>query len=73
MLWLAAAALTAATQQSAALEPVRAVVQADATVRIISGARIRLDGQPTIDVPPPTDAVVHIEGGPQAARLIEFQ
>ena len=73
MLWLAAAAMTAATPQSAASQPVRAVVQAQATVRIISAARIRLDGQGSADAPAPTDAAVHAEGTPQTARLIEFQ
>jgi hypothetical protein len=73
MLWLASAAMTATTPQSVASQPVRAVVQAQATVRIISAARIRLDGQPSADVPAPTDAVIHTEGSPQTARLIEFQ
>jgi hypothetical protein len=52
---------------------VRAVIQAQATVRIISGARIRLDGQPDPDAPLPSDSVVHTEGAPQPARLVEFQ
>jgi hypothetical protein len=73
MLWLAAAAMTAATPQPAAASPVRAVVQAQATVRIISAARIRLDGQPSTNAPPPNDGVVHTEGLAQTARLIEFQ
>ena len=73
MLWLAAAAMTAATPQTPASSPVRAVVQAQATVRIISGTRIRLDGQPSGDAPPPSDGIVHTEGAPRHARLIEFQ
>jgi hypothetical protein len=73
MLWLAAAALTAAPPQTPTSSPVRAVVQAQATVRIISGTRIRLDGQPSPDAPPPSDGVVHTEGAAQPARLIEFQ
>lgn len=73
MLWLAAAALTAATPQTPASSPVRAVVQAQATVRIISGTRIRLDGQASADAPPPSDGVVHTGGSARPARLIEFQ
>jgi hypothetical protein len=73
MLWLAAAAMTAATPQNAAPEPVRAIAQAQATVRIISGARIRFDGQLSADGPSPSDGVIHTEGTAQPARLIEFQ
>ena len=73
MLWLAAAALTAATPQQGLSQPTHAVVQAQATVRIIAGARINLDGQPSADAPPPSDGIVHTEGAAQPARLIEFQ
>ena len=73
MLWLAAAAMIAATQQNAASQPVRAVVQAQATVRIISAARIRPDGDTGAGAPAPSYGVVHTEGTPQPARLIEFQ
>ena len=73
MFWLAAVLMTASTPQNAASEPTRAIVQAQATVRIISGTRIRLDGQPSLDAPPPSDGVVHTEGAAQPARLIEFQ
>jgi hypothetical protein len=73
MLWLAAAAMTAATPQTAPSTPVRAVVQARATVRIISGTRIRFDGQSGADAPSPSDGIVHLEGAPQPARLVEFQ
>ena len=73
MLWVAAAAMAAATPQPAASSPVRAVVQARATVRIVSAALIRLDGRPSSDAPPPSDGVVHTEGFAQPARLIEFQ
>src|SRR3954447_17394550 len=73
MLWLAAAAITSASPQNAAPQPVRAIVQAQATVRIISGTQIRFDGQASADTPAPTDGVIHTEGVPQTARLIEFQ
>lgn len=73
MLWLAAALMTAATPRNTAWQPTRAVVQAQATVRIISGARIRLDGDASRDAPPASDGVIHPEGAAQPARLIEFQ
>jgi hypothetical protein len=73
MLWLASAAMIAATSQSPPSAAVRIAVQAQATVRIISAARIRFDGGPNADAPPPTDSVVHTEGSPLPARLIEFQ
>ena len=73
MLWIALAAMTAATPQSAPSSPTRAVVQASATVRIISGTRINLDGRPSSDAPAPSDGVVHTEGSAQPARLVEFQ
>jgi hypothetical protein len=73
MFWLAAAMMTAATPQTAAPQPTRAILQAQATVRIISGTRIRLDGQPSLETPPASDSVVHTEGSAQPARLIEFQ
>ena len=74
MLWLAAAAMTAATPQPAPSSPMRAVVQARATVRIISGQRIRFDGRPSEDAPRPSDSVVHTDGkAAQPARLVEFQ
>ena len=73
MLLLAAAAMTATAPQNAAPQPVRAIVQAQATVRIIAGTRILLDGRPSADAPAPSDSVVHTLGSAQPARLIEFQ
>jgi len=73
MLWIAIAAITAAGPQNATARPVRPVVQAQATVRILSATRIRFDGQASADTPPPSDGVVHTEGAAQSARLIEFQ
>ena len=73
MLWFAAAAMTATNPQYAAPQPVRAIIQAQATVRIIAGARIRFDGQSSAEAPAPSDGVVHTEGTPHFARLIEFQ
>jgi len=73
MLWIAAVATLASAPQNATPQPTRAIAQATATVRIISGARISLDGQASADAPSPTDGVVHTEGSAQTARLIEFQ
>ena len=73
MLWLAAASDDRSDSAHGTASPVRAVVQAQATVRIMSGARIRLDGRPSADAPPPNDGVVHTEGAAQPARLVEFQ
>ena len=73
MFWLAAAILTTGIPHSASSTPTGAIIQARATVRIISGARIHLDGQASADTPPASDGVVHTEGAPQPARLIEFQ
>ena len=51
----------------------RVVAQARASVRIISGARVKLDGSNGRDGPAAHEAVVHTEGKPRGARLIEFQ
>jgi len=71
MLWIAAAAIIASTPQGGATPPV--VVQATATVRIISGVRIKLDSSTNADAPPAHDSTVSIEGAQRSARLIEFQ
>ena len=48
-------------------------VQARATVRIVAGVRLRLDGSANADVPAPRDTVVQSNGAPQPVRLIEFE
>jgi hypothetical protein len=48
-------------------------VQARATVQIISGVRLSLDGHANADAPAPRDSVIQTNGESQAARLIEFQ
>jgi hypothetical protein len=72
MLWLVATALIASTPQNAP-SPTRASAQATAMVRVVTGVRLRLDGGPNADAPPPRESVVHTEGAPRPARLIEFQ
>ena len=48
-------------------------VQARATAQIISGVRLRLDGQANADAPAPRDSVIQTNGESQPAKLIEFQ
>jgi hypothetical protein len=72
MIWLAAAALAASTHVSA--PPTSGVVvQAQATVRIVAGVRVKLDGQSNSDAPAVRETTVNSGGSPQAARLIEFE
>ena len=54
--------------------PTRPMVQAIATVRIVSGVRLNLDGRDNAaGIPAPRDAVIQANGTDQPARLIEFQ
>ncbi|HEX5258294.1 MAG TPA: hypothetical protein VFW35_05880 [Sphingomicrobium sp.] len=71
MLWLAVAALAASAPQSSGPAPV--VVQATATVRILSGVRLKLDSPTNTDAPRAHETVVKTDGTQQPARLIEFQ
>jgi hypothetical protein len=72
MLWLAAsAAIAAATPAPSG--PVPVVAQATATVRIISGVRLKLDSPTNSDAPRAHDATVTADGNPRPARLIEFE
>ena len=73
MFLLAASALLAADAGSPA-QASRAVVQATATVRIVSGARISWDKvSKNSDLPSPRSRIVQTESGPRLAHLIEFQ
>jgi len=71
MLLLAAAIIAA--NAPAPMEPRPAVAQARASVRIISGARVKFDGTPDRDVPAAHEAVVHTDGKAHGARLVEFE
>jgi hypothetical protein len=74
MLLLATAAIVVSPAQNAAPAPTSAIVQARATVRIISGARLQWDQrQRKSDVPPQRTTVVQTVSGPQPAKLIEFE
>ena len=69
------AAVIAAAAPAVSSAPSSAVaVQATATVRIISGVRLRLDSPNNNDAPPAHDSVVTTsDGTAHPARLIEFQ
>jgi hypothetical protein len=49
------------------------VAQARATVRIVSGVRLKLDGSANGDAPPPRETIIVAGGQPHPASLIEFQ
>ncbi|HEY4070327.1 MAG TPA: hypothetical protein VGM04_02080 [Sphingomicrobium sp.] len=71
MLLLAAAAVAAATPPNSAPTPVAA--EATASVRIVSGVRLKLDSPDNPDAPPAHDSTVKADGKEQPARLIEFE
>lgn len=72
MLALAALAM-AASQPLPAPVPAGPSVQASATVRIVSGVRLKLDGSTNPGAPAPRDTMVQSLGEQQPARLIEFE
>ena len=74
MLLLAAAAIASALPQNAPGASAPPVVQARATVRIVSGVRIQWERQASAgDIPPARTTVVQTVNGPQPAKLIEFE
>ncbi len=72
MLSLLASALIASAPQ---VSPARPQVQARATVRIVSGVQLRLDGRPNPQAPQARPALIELErgSGKIAAKLIEFE
>ena len=70
VLLLAAAAASATPQRT---QPPAAVIQATATVRIISAVRVTLDSTTNPEAPPAHDSKVSADGKVQPARLIEFE
>ena len=70
-------ALAALAMVASALQPEPAStgpsVEARATVRIVSGVRLKLDGSANADAPAPRDTMVQSSGVSQPARLIEFE
>jgi hypothetical protein len=74
MLVLLALAAMVPTVPGSSPTAARATVQARAIVRIVSAVTLRLgEGPLSGDAPPAKPAVVHADGQPQPARLIEFQ
>jgi hypothetical protein len=74
MLLLFAAAALAAPPSTGTGAPIAASVSAQATVRIISGAVLRLGEGPRVgDGPLAQHTRVHLDGTAQPAKLIEFE
>lgn len=72
MLLFAAAALVAEAPPNPRAAPV-VVVGASATVRIVSGVRLKLDSPTNADAPAARDGKVPVDGKLRPARLIEFE
>ena len=72
MVSLFALALTASAPHGHSVRP---QVQAQATVRIVSGTQLRLDGRPNPHAPQPRAKMIELERGRGlvAAKLIEFE
>ncbi len=77
MLFLALPAVAAAPLAESHLAPrgqTIAVVQATATIRVLTSVRVRLDGTPSPDTPPPRDSTLGAAGeASQPIKVIEFQ
>ena len=74
MLWTALAATLAAASADVPRLSAAPAVQARATVRIVSGVRLRLgEAAPDADAPAVRQTMVRIEGRERPARLIEFE
>ncbi|HVM23481.1 MAG TPA: hypothetical protein VM308_09330 [Sphingomicrobium sp.] len=61
------------TTTPSAPAPVRATVQAQVVVRIISGVHLKLDSDRNEGAPRPRTTVFVSDGVSQPARLIEFE
>jgi hypothetical protein len=70
MLWLAALAIVVPKPPGGVLPP---VVQARATVRVLSGVRLDLASRLNSGAPKARDTTIYANGAKQAARLIEFE
>ena len=67
------AATTAASAPAESRTAPTVVVEATATIRIVSGVRLRLDSPTNADAPHARDSKVKADGRLQPARLIEFE
>lgn len=72
MLLFAAAAVAAGTPATRPTVPI-VVAEASATVRVVSGVRLKLDSPTNGDAPPAHDSKVNADGRLRSARLIEFE
>lgn len=71
---LAAAAILAASPQSAPVSRAAATASAQATIRIVSGAVIRLgESSQRGSGPKAKVTLVRLDGTPLAAKLVEFE
>ena len=73
MFLIAAASIASALPQNAAAPGVRPIVQARATMRVVSAARIQWDRSAGGNIPPVKTTVVRTDSGPQPAKLVEFE
>jgi hypothetical protein len=71
MVWLMLSANAATVPERA--PSARAVLEAKATVRIISAIQLKLDSPTNPQAPPAHDSKVTADGRIQSARLIEFE
>jgi hypothetical protein len=71
MLWFAALAISAAKPPT--IGPSPAVVQARATVRVISGIRLKLYSATNAGAPTARETKATADGAKRVARLIEFE
>lgn len=69
---LFAAAIAASAPASSRTAPA-VIAEATATVRIVSGVRLKLDSPTNVDAPPAHDSKIKAEGKLEPARLIEFE
>jgi hypothetical protein len=74
MVLLAATSLATASPQPRTHAPTGAVVQATATIRVVTGVVIKLGGPANADAPRTQETVVHFaDGSVVPAKLVEFQ
>jgi hypothetical protein len=74
LLAASAAAILAASPQNAPIQHAGVSAQATATVRIVSGAVLRLGEGPRSGFAPlAQDTVAHVDGATRPAKLIEFE
>ena len=73
MLWLIAAAAAANAAPQPDSRPAAVAVQATATVRIVSGVKLKLDSPTNDGAPAARDSTISADGTQKPARLIEFE